>query len=99
MFPYLFKGVDVKFFHSDVCEFAKHKRMSFPANNKRSYITFYLVHSDKWNPSTILNVTGSKWFVSFIDDCTRVAWIFLLKNKSDVLLSLQYDLESIWSEN
>ena len=25
-----------------------------------------------------------RWFVTFIDDCTRMTWIFLLKNKSDV---------------
>ena len=29
-------------------------------------------------------MTGSRWFVSFIDDCTRVTWIYLLKHKSDV---------------
>ncbi|CAL9021129.1 unnamed protein product, partial [Prunus brigantina] len=28
--------------------------------------------------------TGAKYFVSFIDDCTRVSWVYLLKNKSDV---------------
>ena len=35
-------------------------------------------------PSTIPNVSGARWFVSFIDDCTRVTWLFLLKQKSNV---------------
>lgn len=67
-----------------MCELAKHKRVSFPVSNKRSSIPFYLIHSDIWGPSPIPNITGAKWFVSFIDDCTRVTWIFLLKHKFDV---------------
>ncbi|XP_071933922.1 uncharacterized protein [Coffea arabica] len=27
---------------------------------------------------------GHKYFVSFIDDCTRVSWVYLMKSKSDV---------------
>ncbi|KAJ9547057.1 hypothetical protein OSB04_019600 [Centaurea solstitialis] len=39
---------------------------------------------DIWGPATTPNISGSKWFVTFIDDCTRVSWIYLLKAKSDV---------------
>jgi transposase InsO family protein len=84
LFPSLFTTIDVESLHCDVCEFAKHKRLPFPLNNKRSLSPFYLIHSDVWGPSTIPNVTGARWFVTFIDDCTRVTWVFLLKNKSDV---------------
>ena len=73
LFPSLFKGLNVKHFHCEVCELAKHKRVSFPpVSNKISYIPFYLIHSDIWGPSPIPNITGAKWFVSFINDCTRV---------------------------
>ena len=84
MFPSLFKGLDVEHFHCEVCELAKHKCVSFPVSNKKSPIPFYLIHSDIWGPFPIPNITGAKWFVSFIDDCTRVTWIFLLKHKSNV---------------
>lgn len=84
MFPSLFKGLDSEIFHCDVCELAKHKRVSFPVRNKRRSIPFALSHSDIWGPSTIPNISGAKWFVSFIDDCTIVTWIILLKSKSDV---------------
>ena len=84
MFPSLFKGLTVEKFHCDVCELAKHKRTSFPVSNKRTSAPFTLIHSDVWGPSTISNISGARWFVSFIDDCTRVSWIFLLKQKSDV---------------
>ncbi|RVW59644.1 Retrovirus-related Pol polyprotein from transposon RE1 [Vitis vinifera] len=43
------------------------------------------------NPSTktdsvviINNITGSRWFVTFVDDHTRVTWVFLMKKKSEV---------------
>ena len=35
-------------------------------------------------PFTIPNISRSHWFVSLIDDCTKVTWIFLIKQKSDV---------------
>ena len=53
---------------------AKHTRVSFPISNKRSSHHFHLIH----------NVFGARWFVSLSDDYTRVTWIFLLKQKSDV---------------
>ena len=83
LFPSLFFKLDVSF-HCEVCELAKHKRVPFPISNNRSSFPFYLIHSDVWGPSTVPNVSGARWFVTFIDDCTRVTWIFLLKHKSEV---------------
>ena len=73
MFPSLFKDLNVEHFHCDMCEFAKHKRVPFPISNTRSSIPFDLIQSDIWGPSIVPNLSGSKWFVSFIDDCTRVS--------------------------
>ena len=84
MFPLLFKGIDVENLHCDICELAKHKRAFFPVSNKRTSIHFALIHSDIWGPSTVPNVSGARWFISFIDGCTRMSWIFLLKHKSEV---------------
>ena len=83
MFPTLFKGLDIQPFHYDICEYAKHTRVSFPINNKRSSSPLFLIHNDIWGPSTIPNILGSRWFVTF-NDCRRVSWIYLLKNKSYV---------------
>ncbi|GMI89878.1 hypothetical protein HRI_002657100 [Hibiscus trionum] len=89
MFPSLCKTLDVEELHCDVCELAKHKRSSFPASNNRTNIPFSLIHSDVWGPSSVPNITGARWFVSFIDDHTRVTWIYLLKQKSDVASTFQ----------
>ena len=67
-----------------MCELAKHCCASFPISNKRVSILFALVHNDIWDLSTIYNILGSRWFVSFIDDCTIASWIYFLKQKSDV---------------
>ncbi|RDX65444.1 hypothetical protein CR513_55899, partial [Mucuna pruriens] len=44
---------------------------------------FDLIHSDVWGPTSNF-ISGAKWFVSFIDDCIRVTWIFLMKHKYEV---------------
>ena len=46
MFPSLFKGLNIRTFHCDICEYAKHTRVFFPISNKRSASPFYLIHSD-----------------------------------------------------
>jgi len=66
-------------FHCDTYEFAKHKHVDFPSSNKRLIISFAFIHSDVWEPSNIPNLSGACWFVIFfIDDFTRVSWVFLL---------------------
>lgn len=42
-----------------------------------------------WGPSKIPTLGGSRWFVTFIDDCTRVTWLWLMKSKSEVNLLFQ----------
>jgi len=69
-------------FCCDTCEFANHKRVDFPSSNKRMPIPFALVRSDVWGSPSIPDQSGAHWFVMFIDDCTRVSWVFLLKQKS-----------------
>ena len=83
MFPSLFKGFELESFHCNDCEFAKYKCASFQKSNTKTINPFSFIHSDIWGP-TIPNISSARWFVSFIDDCTRVTWIYLLKNKSDV---------------
>ena len=44
---------------------------------------FTMIHSDIWGPSRIQSLTGEKWFITFIDDHTRITWVYLLKEKSE----------------
>ncbi|CAL5338710.1 unnamed protein product [Camellia sinensis] len=75
------KSLDVQ---CEVCELAKHRRTSFPKSNYKPTKPFTIIHSDVWGPSRIPNRTHTKWFVTFIDDHTRICWVYLLKDKSEV---------------
>jgi hypothetical protein len=59
-----------------------------PSLNK-SIVLFTLVHSDVRHPSSISIVSGVRWFVIFVDDCTRMTWLYLMKNKDEVFLIFQ----------
>lgn len=37
-----------------------------------------------WSLSPITTLLGFRWFVIFIDDCTRMTWLYLLKHKDEV---------------
>ncbi|KAK3008087.1 hypothetical protein RJ639_013614 [Escallonia herrerae] len=67
------------------CHFAKHHRSSLsPRVNKRVESAFELVHSDVWGPCPVLSKSGFRYFVTFVDDFSRMTWIYFMKNRSEV---------------
>lgn len=46
---------------------------------------FDLLHLDIWSPFHVPTVDGYKYFLTIVDDCTRVTWVYLLKDKSSVI--------------
>ncbi|CAL2257244.1 unnamed protein product [Prunus armeniaca] len=40
-------------------------------------------------PAQIATLTGAQCFVTFIDDCTRMTWVSLLKSEGEVSLTFQ----------
>ena len=70
---------------SEACQLGKHHRVSFPLRrNNRRATPFELVHCDVWGPSRHKSMLGFSYFVSFVDDCSRMSWIFLIKERSDI---------------
>ncbi|KAB2632563.1 polyprotein (retrotrasposon protein) [Pyrus ussuriensis x Pyrus communis] len=84
MLPSLFSGINESDLHCEVCILAKSHRASFPPSMNKRALPFELVHSDVWGPSPVVTSSGIKWFVTFVDDCTRMTWLYVLQNKSDV---------------
>ncbi|KAK9912822.1 hypothetical protein M0R45_036662 [Rubus argutus] len=79
--------------NSSICEpclLGKFHKLPFPKSVSRCQKPFELVHSDVWGPSPHLSIDGFRYFVLFIDDCTRFTWIFPMKNKSEVFQYFQY---------
>ncbi|RVW35673.1 Retrovirus-related Pol polyprotein from transposon TNT 1-94 [Vitis vinifera] len=88
LFPSLFAKSDISGFRCDICELAKSHRASFPLILNKS-LSFMVIHSDVWGPSKVPTLSGSRWFVTFIDDCTRMTWLCLMKTKDEVNLLFQ----------
>lgn len=68
-----------------VCPLAKQKRLKFVSNNHLSANPFDLIHLDVWGSFSQESVSGYRYFLTIVDDCTRVTWVYFLKSKSDVL--------------
>ncbi|RVW19501.1 Retrovirus-related Pol polyprotein from transposon TNT 1-94 [Vitis vinifera] len=42
------------------------------------------LHSDVWGPCPVTSQTGFRYFVTFVDDFSRMTWIYFMKNRSEV---------------
>ena len=69
----------------EACQLGKQHRLPFPNERNWSWNKLALIHSDVWEPTQNLNLGGSRYFVSFIDNYSRHTWIYLIKKKSEVL--------------
>ena len=64
------------------CQYAKLHRMHLsPRVNKQASAHFELIHSDIWGPCLVMSPTGFKYFVTFVDDFSRVTWLNLMKSR------------------
>ncbi|KAH9768480.1 Integrase catalytic domain-containing protein [Citrus sinensis] len=84
LFPSLFLKFNVCNFKCDVCELSKSHRTTFPLSLNKNPVPFMVVHSDVWGLSKVSTIGGARWFVTFIDDCSKMTWIFLMKSKDEV---------------
>ncbi|KAL5779663.1 hypothetical protein ACOSQ2_010400 [Xanthoceras sorbifolium] len=83
LFPSLFKNKSFKNFQCEICHLSKHIRNSYQGLPYKNSHPFSMIHYDIWGPPRIKNITGAKWFISFIDDHTKISWVFLMKEKSE----------------
>jgi hypothetical protein len=59
----------------------------FPVHRVVRKKAFDLLHLDLWT-SPVVSVSGSKYYLVFLDDFTHYLWTFLLKQKSDTFTTL-----------
>ena len=98
LFSSLFANFDVSRFQCDVYELAKSHHALFPLTLNKSPVPFMIIHSDVWGPSKFATLDGSRWFVTFIDDCTKMTWVCLMKSKSEVNLLFQNFHKMVYSQ-
>ena len=84
LFPTLFLELSILDFKCEICILAKSHRGPYPLHMNKSEVPFALVHSNVWGPSLKPTLSSVRWCVIFVDDCIRMAWLYLLKNKDKV---------------
>ena len=80
-----------KFEHKYSCCVAKkHARAPFPkATEFRASKPLELVYTDICGPITPSTISGGKYFFLIVDDFSRLMWVAILKNKSEVFGAFQ----------
>lgn len=66
------------------CQFGKLSRKPFPKTTWRASRKLQLIHTDVAGPQRTPSLKGNLYYVIFIDEITRMCWIFFFKNKSEV---------------
>jgi len=61
----------------------KMSRLPFPKSGSRGQELLSLVHSDLMGPITPATIGQRQYVLTFIDDKTRRAWVYLLKSKDE----------------
>ena len=73
-----------KFDFCEHCIYGKQNHVSFPRKDTRGKEIVELVHSDVFRLVSVSSLGGSRYYVSFINDFSRMTWIYFMKKKSDV---------------
>ena len=66
------------------CPQGKQHRTKFTSSSRRAEEPLDLVHSDLCGKMNEKSLSGAEYFLSFIDDKTRYAWVYFLKSKDQV---------------
>ena len=62
-------------------KFVKHPYKSAERNSK----TLDLIHTDICDMKSTPSRGGKKYFITFIDDCTRFCYVYLLNSKDETI--------------
>ena len=66
------------------CLVGKHPENRYEVGKAtRDASTLDLIHSEVSGPMPMTSINGSRYFLTFIDDCSRYCWIYFLKQKSE----------------
>ena len=65
------------------CIYGKMHRLLFPKNSWRAKAPLELVHADICGPCRTPSLSNKRYFLLFVDDYTRMMWIYFLNRKSE----------------
>eukprot|EP00253_Pinus_taeda_P011167 PITA_11167 len=73
----------------DACILGKYSKQCFHDSHSRAHRKLELIHSDLRGPMHVPSANGNKYIMTFMDDYTRMCWVYLLKKKSDAFLTFK----------
>ena len=76
--------LDSKLPSCEACQYGKQARLPFKQSTWRATEKLQLIHTDLAGPQRTALLKESKYYIIFIDDFTRMCWIYFLKTKSEV---------------
>ena len=72
------------------CIAGKMRRLPFKTSNSHSKVTGELIHGDLSGRLQVQSIGGAQYLALFIDDCSRYAWGFPIRNKDDTAQHLSH---------
>lgn len=73
------------------CQLGHHVRLLFPTSSSRATNNFDLIHCDLWT-SPVPSISGYKYYLVILDDCSHFLWTSPLCLKSDTFSTLTHFL-------
>ncbi|KAH9678410.1 hypothetical protein KPL71_025698 [Citrus sinensis] len=67
------------------CILGKASRLKFESAVHSTKERLAYIHSDLWGPAQVDSLGGCRYFLSLIDDYSRMVWVYVLKTKDEVL--------------
>lgn len=65
------------------CQQGKKSRSTFKTKTYYSKRPLELLHTNHYGPMRITGLNGERYFILFIDEFSRIAWVALLKENSE----------------
>ncbi|KAM1135223.1 hypothetical protein TB2_044217 [Malus domestica] len=84
------------------CLQGKFTKLPFPLVASKSNVPFKVIHTNVWGPAPVMSMEGHRYYVSFIDECTRYTWIFPMINKAaicDIFIQFHAFIHNFFSVN
>ncbi|KAL2920586.1 Retrovirus-related Pol polyprotein from transposon RE1 [Bienertia sinuspersici] len=81
--------------HDEICQVcpkAKQARLPFPVSLSITNKSFEIIHVDVWGPYKVVTHDKCNMFFTIVDDWSRQTWVFMLRNKSEVVSVMEHFL-------
>lgn len=72
-----------------ICPMSKFTKLPYTLSSSHAEKSFDLVHVDTWGPYKVCTKQKYKYFLTLVDDNSRVTWLYLMQHKPDYSQILQ----------